>query len=317
MNITDKKICVTGGNGFFGRHIVSELQRRGCTKVLIPRSQVYDLRTPEGVRAMYYTLKPEIVIHAAALCGGIGLNMEIPGLLFYENAMMGMLMLEEGRKCKIEKFVQIGTCCSYPKFTPIPFQEKDLWNGYPEETNAPYGIAKKALLTMGQAYRAQYGFNAIHLLVVNLYGPGDHSSLKHAHVIPSLIRKFIEAKENDQSTVTVWGTGQSSREFFYVEDAAKDFVTATEKYSSPEPLNLGNGVETTIREIAERIAQRVGFTGGLVFDTSITDGQPHRCMSIEKARAQFELCPKTDLTTGIDKTVEWYYKSIYRSSEEK
>jgi GDP-L-fucose synthase len=310
MNLQNKRVVVTGGNGFLGRYLVRELQRRGCKNIFIPRSTEFDLRTPEDVRAMYYTFKPNVVIHAAAHCGGILLNKEKPAELFYDNAIMGILMMEEARKNGVEKYVQMGTCCSYPKHTPVPFCEDEIWNGYPEETNAPYGIAKKALMVQGQAYRQQYGFDAIHLLVVNLYGPGDNTSREHSHVIPALIGKFIEAKKNNQSEVVVWGTGHASREFFYVEDAAKDIISAVEKYDGYEPLNLGTGVEITILDLARIIARKIGFEGRLVFNAGITDGQPHRCMNVDKARQAFELCPKTSLEMGLDKTINWYYNEV-------
>lgn len=308
MTLTDKRIVITGGNGFLGRHLVAEFWRRGYGSLFVPRSFRYDLRTTKGVQKMYEDFEPEIVIHAAAHSGGIQLNKEKPAELFYDNIIMGVLMMEEARKKGVEKYVQMGTCCSYPKYTPVPFCEDEIWNGYPEETNAPYGIAKKALMVQGQAYRQQYGFNAIHLLVVNLYGPGDNTDRQHSHVIPALIGKFIEAKEKNLLEVVVWGTGTASREFFYVEDAVKDIISATEQYNSPEPLNLGNGVETTILELARMIAEKVGFEGQLVFNTDITDGQPHRSMNLKKARKAFDLCVKTDLSTGLDKTIEWYRK---------
>jgi GDP-L-fucose synthase len=315
IDLTDKKVCVTGGNGFFGRHIVDELYRRGCD-VFVPRSRDYDLRIQAAVQDMMAEQKPNVIIHAAAHCGGIGLNMEIPGTLFYDNAMMGILMLEESRIAGVEKFVQIGTCCSYPKFTPTPFKESDIWAGYPEETNAAYGIAKRALLAQGQAYNKQYGFNVIHLLIVNLYGPGDHTSLKHSHVIPALIRKFTEAKKSQLVEVPVWGTGKSTREFYYVEDAAKDFVTATEQYDGVEPLNLGTGESVTIGDLALMIADKVGYKGRLVFDPTKPDGQPHRCMDIQNACRQIDLCKKTSLSVGLDKTIQWYYEITKDANDE-
>ncbi len=300
------RIVVTGAGGFLGPHLVKELKRRDYAHVYTPKQQEFDLRTFEGVTTMYDVFKPHVVIHAAAHCGGILLNQEKPAELFYDNAIMGIQMMDQAYKNGVKKYVQMGTCCSYPKYTPTPFQESDIWNGYPEETNAPYGIAKKALLVQGQAYRQQYGFNSIHLLVVNMYGPGDHTNRQHSHVIPALIGKFIEAKETGQSEVEVWGTGNSSREFFYVEDAAKDIISAMEHYNKPEPLNLGNGIEVTIAELAKMIARKIGFNGRIVFNTAITDGQPRRCMNIEKAQQAFNLCEKTNLDTGLDKTISWF-----------
>ncbi len=312
MNLKRKNITVTGGNGFLGQHLTKELRARGYNNIFVPRSAEYDLRTFDGVQRMYDIAKPDVVIHVAANCGGIQLNKEIPGTLFYDNAMMGLLMMEEARKRGIEKFVQMGTCCAYPKYTPTPFHERDLWAGYPEETNAPYGIAKKAILVQGQAYRQQYGFNSIHLLVVNLYGPGDNTNQKHSHVIPALIGRIIEAQETGKNKVMIWGTGRASREFYYVEDAAKDIVSAVKYYDGAEPLNLGNGIEVTISEMAHMIAEKVGFTGKLEFNPEITDGQPHRAMCVDKAREAFGLCPSTDLDAGLDKTIEWYYRDVLK-----
>lgn len=307
IDLPNKRILITGGAGFFGTHIVKELNNRGCRNILIPRSKVYDLRNYDDVRYMFDTLKPQIVIHAAAHCGGIGLNQARPAELFFDNMIMGTLMIDEAYKGGVEKFVQLGTVCEYPKFTEAPFIEEDLWDGYPEETNAPYGVAKKALLVQGQAYRKQYGFNVIHLLPVNLYGPGDNFDLQSSHVIPALIRKFAEAKENKVSSVTIWGSGTASREFLYVEDAAEAVVSATAAYDWGEPINIGSGDEITIQALTEIIANKIDYRGEILFDASKPDGQPHRCLDIQKARKAFGFEAKNDLKKGLDKTIEWWY----------
>jgi GDP-L-fucose synthase len=302
----NKRVTVTGGAGFLGSYIVRRLKEIGCSEVFVPRSVEYDLRQMSKVKQMYDDAQPDIVIHLAAVVGGIGANRERPGEFFYDNLMMGAQLMEEGRLRQIEKFVAIGTVCSYPKFTPIPFQEDDLWNGFPEETNAPYGIAKKMLLVQGQAYRQQYGFNAIHLLPVNLYGPGDNFDLETSHVIPALIRKCIEAQERGDDHLVAWGDGSPTREFLYVEDAAEGIVLATEKYNKSEPINLGSSFEISIKELLQTIARLTGFDGEIIWDTSKPNGQPRRVLNTDRARQEFGFQARTDFETGLRRMVEWY-----------
>jgi len=310
LNLKDKKILVTGGFGFLGSHIVNNLtQKRGLAKkqITVPRSKDYDLRKWEDcTRAVR---NADVVIHLAARVGGIGFNQKYPGTLFYDNMMMGAQLIEAARLSGVEKFVQIGTVCSYPKFTPAPFKEESLCDGYPEETNAPYGIAKKALLVMAQSYRQQYGMNIIYLLPVNLYGPRDNFDLDSSPVIPALIRKLTEATERGEEQVTVWGTGKASREFLYVEDAAEAVMAAAEKYDKPEPVNLGTGKEITIKELTALIAKLTGFKGEIVWDKSKPDGQPRRCLDTSRARKEFGFAAKTDLKDGLQKTISWYKNS--------
>jgi len=301
-----KKILVTGGAGFLGRQVVIKLERSGCRVIFAPRSKDYDLVDIEAVIRIYQDVKPDIVIHLAARVGGIGANMKNPGRFFYENLMMGIQMMEQGRLFGLDKFVAIGTICAYPKFAPVPFKEEDLWNGYPEETNAPYGLAKKMLLVQSQAYRQQYGFNSIFLLPVNLYGPEDNFDLESSHVIPALIRKVLEAKDRGDKNITAWGTGTPSREFLYVEDAAEGIVLATEKYNKPDPINLGAGFEICIKDLAELICEISGFDGDINWDTSKPDGQPRRCLDTSKAKAEFSFKARTSLQEGLRKTIEWY-----------
>jgi len=308
----NKRIVVTGGTGFFGSHIIDRLLAQGCSHVMIPQHSMYDLRKHGDVLVMMRTLCPNIVIHAAALCGGIGLNKAKPAELFYDNMIMGLLMMEEARKNGVEKFVQLGTVCEYPKFAKIPFQEDDLWGGYPEETNAPYGIAKKALLVQGQAYRQQYGFNVIHLLPVNLYGPGDNFNPDSSHVIPALIKKFADAHQSGASEVNLWGTGKASREFLYVEDAAEAVVSATELYDGAEPINIGTGSEIAISALTTMIADKIGYTGKIIFDVNKPDGQPRRCLDVQKAKQEFGFTAKTSLEIGLDKTLNWYYNGGHK-----
>lgn len=311
-----KRIVVTGGSGFLGNHVVKALNNHGYyndSAPMVIRSADWDLRRREVVRRMYMACGPDIVIHLAAVCGGIGANQKEPGRFFYENLIMGLEMIDQARENKTEKFVQVGTVCAYPKFTPVPFKESDLWNGYPEETNAPYGIAKKALLVQCQAYRQQYGLNAIYLLPVNLYGPGDNFDLESSHVIPALIRKFIEAKERGDSEVVIWGTGNASREFLYVEDCAEAIVSAMEKYDGAEPINIGSGCEVTIAELVDIIKWMVGYEGQVVFDTTKPDGQPRRCLETSKAKAAFEFTASTTLAEGIRKTIDWYLANTNRN----
>lgn len=307
--LAGKRLLVTGGAGFLGKHVVRELEKKGCREIFVPRSKDYDLVDMQGVKSLYQDSRPDVVIHLAAVVGGIGANRENPGKFFYDNLMMGVQMMEQGRVLGIEKFVAIGTVCAYPKFTPVPFKEEDLWNGYPEETNAPYGLAKKMLLVQAQAYRQQYGFNAIFLLPVNLYGPGDNCDLESSHVIPALIRKFTEAVRDNRREVEVWGTGEVSREFLYVEDAAEAIVLATERYNKPEPVNIGAGFEIEIKDLVKLIAGLTGFKGQIRWDTTKPDGQPRRRLDVSKAKKEFGFEAKTDFKEGLRKTIEWYGKT--------
>jgi len=304
-----KRVLVTGGAGFLGTNVVNKLQQQGCKSISVPRSTDYNLVEMESVKRLYREAKPDIVIHLAARVGGIGANMKNPGSFFYENLVMGVQMMDQGRIFGVEKFVAIGTICAYPKFAPIPFREEDLWNGYPEETNAPYGLAKKMLLVQSQAYRQQYGFNSIFLLPVNLYGPGDNFDLESSHVIPALIRKFVEAKEKGERRIVAWGTGKPTREFLYVEDAAEGIVLATEKYNKPEPVNLGAGFEISIKELAELICELTGFYSVIEWDTSRPDGQPRRCLDVSRAKREFGFEARMDLREGLKRTIEWYRSS--------
>jgi GDP-L-fucose synthase len=303
-----RRLLVTGGAGFLGKQVVRELERRGCREIFIPRSKDYNLVKSEAVERVYRDAKPDVVIHLAAVVGGIGANRENPGKFFYDNLMMGVQMMEQGRLFGIEKFVAIGTVCAYPKFTPVPFKEDDLWNGYPEETNAPYGLAKKMLLVQAQAYRQQYGFNAIYLLPVNLYGPEDNFDPESSHVIPALIKKCVDAVESGEDRIVVWGTGQASREFLYVEDAAEAIVLATEKYDKPEPLNIGAGFEIKIKDLVSLVVELTGFRGEIVWDTTKPDGQPRRRLDVSRAEKEVGFKTKTDFREGLRKTIEWYKK---------
>lgn len=301
-----KRICVTGGGGFLGRRVVALLGERGCKGVFVVRRQDYDLVQPEAVARLYKDARPQVVIHLAAVVGGIGANRENPGRFFYQNIMMGAQLIEAARENAIEKFVQVGTVCSYPKFAPAPFKEDDLWNGYPEETNAPYGIAKKALLVQAQAYREQYGLNAIYLLPVNLYGPGDNFDPASSHVIPALIKKCVDAVEQGDAAIEVWGTGSATREFLYVDDAAEGIVLASESYDGREPVNLGSGYEISIRELVQLIAEATGFKGKLVWDATKPDGQPRRVLDVSRALEMFGFRARTDFREGLRRTIEWY-----------
>ncbi|MDO8488617.1 MAG: GDP-L-fucose synthase [Candidatus Omnitrophota bacterium] len=293
INLKNKQILVTGGSGFLGKFVVSNLKERGYRNIFVPRSKKYDLVNMSAVKRLYSDVKPDIVIHLAAKVGGIGVNRDNPGKFFYDNLMMGVQMIEVGRQVGIEKFVAIGTICSYPKFTPVAFKEESLWDGYPEETNAPYGLAKKMLLVQSQAYRQQYGFNSIFLLPVNLYGPGDNFDPESSHVIPALIKKCIDAKIQGSSRITVWGTGRATREFLYVEDAACGIILATEKYNKSDPVNLGAGFEISIMDLAKSIAKLTGFKGEIIWDKSKPDGQPRRCLDIRRAKREFGFNVKT------------------------
>jgi GDP-L-fucose synthase len=303
---TDKRVTVTGGAGFLGGAVVRKLRERGCTSIVIPRSSEYDLVEEAAVRRLYEDSRPDVVIHLAARVGGIGANQANPGLFFYTNLMMGALMLEYARRRRVEKFVAIGTVCSYPKHTPVPFHEDDLWSGYPEETNAPYGLAKKMLLVQSQSYRQQYGFNSIFLLPVNLYGPRDNFDLHSSHVIPALIRKCMEAIDARLTQVPIWGTGSATREFLYVDDCAEGILLAAERYNSSEPVNLGSGQELSIRDLAELIGRLTGFTGTFAWDPSKPDGQPRRRLDVSRARDAFGFQAATTFEAGLRSTIEWY-----------
>ena len=304
--VADKKIVVTGGAGFLGSFLIKELNAAGAGEIFVPHIEDYDLTQVDAVKQMYLDAKPDTVIHLAAQVGGIGANRENPGRYFYANMAMGLHLIEEARVNKLGKFVQIGTVCAYPKFAPVPFREEDLWNGYPEETNAPYGIAKKALLVMLQAYRQQYNLNGIYLLPVNLYGPRDNFDLKSSHVIPALIRKFVTARDEGASEVVAWGTGSASREFLYVEDAARAITMATERYNGDQPVNIGTSNEITIRDLVELIARLTGFEGAVVWDSTKPDGQPRRKLDTSKAKKLFDFEAQTDFETGLRNTIEWW-----------
>ena len=320
---TNKNVLVTGGSGFLGSCVVEKLKERGCKDIFVPRSKDYELVEYEACKRLYKDAKPDIVIHLAARVGGIGANRLNPGKFFYDNLMMGVQMMEIGRQVGIEKFVAVGTICAYPKFTPVPFKEEDLWNGYTEETNAPYGLAKKILLVQAQAYKQQYGFNAIYLLPVNLYGPRDNFDLESSHVIPAIIRKCVEARRSQvevkakvetanpqpEYSLTVWGTGSPTREFLYVEDAAEGIVLATEKYNKPDPVNLGSGFEISIKDLVGLIARLTGFGGKIIWDVSKPDGQPRRKLDTSKAEKEFGFKAKTPFEEGLQKAIDWYIKN--------
>lgn len=302
-----KKVLVTGGSGFLGSHLVNLLKELDPKEVFTPGSFQYDLRNLDACKEV--VADKDIIIHLAGIVGGIGFNLSNPATMFYDNLIMGTQLMEQARIAGVKKFVAIGTICAYPKFTPIPFKEEDLWNGYPEETNAPYGLAKKMLLVQTQAYRKQYNFNAIYLLPVNLYGPGDNFDLQSAHVIPSLIRKVDNALDKGDSQITVWGTGRPTREFLYVEDAAKGIILATQAYDKPDPVNLGSGMEVSIRELAEKICGIVGFKGEIVFDSSKPDGQPRRRLDVTRAKGEFGFLASTSFDKGLRRTIQWYQKN--------
>lgn len=309
--LKNKRIVITGGAGFLGQHLQQRFiaQGVGQEQLLIPTIEEYDLTKEADVVRMYNDLSPDIVIHLAAEVGGIGANRENPGRYFYANMAMGLHLVEQGRLKGIEKFVQIGTVCAYPKFTPVPFKEDDIWNGYPEETNAPYGIAKKAMLVMLQGYRAQYGMNGIYLLPVNLYGPGDNFNPASSHVIPALIKKIVDAMDEGRDSIECWGTGSASREFIYAPDAAEGIVLATEHYNGDEPVNIGAGSEITIKDLVEKIAQLAGFDGGIQWDPSKPDGQPRRCLDTTRAKEYFGFEAQTDFDAGLKATIEWYQQN--------
>jgi GDP-L-fucose synthase len=302
----DKRITITGGKGFLGRHLIRAFEEKGCRQITVADLPEYNLVRIEDVRRLYEETRPEIVVHLAAKVGGIGFNQANPGALFYENIMMGVQLIHEGHLRGIEKFVALGTICAYPKYTPVPFREDDLWNGYPEETNAPYGLAKKMMLVQSQAYRQQYGFNSIFLLPVNLYGPGDNFDPNSSHVIPALIKKCVDAKLKGEETIEVWGSGRATREFFYVEDAARAIVEATEKYNESEPVNIGAGFEISIRDLVELIVELTGYTGKIIWDPTKPDGQPRRMLDTSRAQRAFGFRAGTDFREGLKKTIAWY-----------
>jgi GDP-L-fucose synthase len=305
--LRDARIVVTGGAGFLGRYVVEALRGRGCRDVFVPRSAEYDLRTEEAVSRLFAEHRPEVLIHLAAVVGGIGANRENPGSFFYDNLTMGTLLLEHARRAGVGKIVACGTICSYPKHTPVPFREESLWEGYPEETNAPYGLAKKMLLVQAQAYRRQYGTNAIYLMPTNLYGPGDNFG-PDGHVIPMLVARYLEAKERGLEEVVAWGDGSPTREFLYVSDAAEGIVAATERYDGEDPVNLGSGREVSIRELTELVARETGFQGRISWDTSKPNGQPRRCLDTSRAAAHFGWRAQTAFEDGLRETVQWYLR---------
>lgn len=305
-----KRIAVTGGGGFLGSVVVNKLRERGCEDIFVVRKRDYNLVDGVDVARLYREARPEVVIHLAAVVGGIGANRENPGLYFYENIMMGVQLIEGARLNGVDKFIQVGTICAYPKFTPVPFHEDELWNGYPEETNAPYGVAKKALLVQCQAYRDQYGFNGVYLLPVNLYGPGDNFNPNTSHVIPALIKKFVDAEGRGEPEVEVWGTGAATREFLYVDDAAEGIVLAAEKYNGADPVNLGSGMEISIKDLAELIARETGYRGKLVWDSSKPDGQPRRALDVTRAEELFGFKARVDFVEGLRRTIEWYRSTL-------
>ena len=304
-----KSVLVTGGSGFLGHPVGEELKRRGATTIHTPRSREFDLRDQGQVQQCLRQTKPDLIIHLAAVVGGIGANRKHPGSFFYDNAVMGIHLMEEARRLGVAKMTVVGTICAYPKFTPVPFLEDNLWNGYPEETNAPYGLAKKMMHVQSQAYRQEYGFNSIYLLPVNLYGPRDNFDPESSHVIPALIRKAIEARESGAREMPCWGTGQATREFLYVEDCARAIVQASEVYNDSEPVNLGSGMEISIKDLSIKIAKLCGFTGSLIWDTTKPDGQPRRCLDTRRALDKFGFQAQTDFTDGLRRTIDWYLKN--------
>jgi GDP-L-fucose synthase len=306
----NKRVVVTGGAGFLGSFVVEKLQQKGCREIFIPRSKDYNLVEMEMVKRLYKDSQPDVVIHLAARVGGIGANQANPGKFFYDNLMMGAQLMEVGRQVGLKKFIATGTICAYPKFTPVPFKEENLWNGYPEETNAPYGLAKKMLLVQSQAYRQQYGFDSVVLFPVNLYGPRDNFDLETSHVIPALIKKCLEAKANAGLSITVWGTGTPTREFLYVEDAAEGILLAAEHYDKSEPVNLGAGFEISIKDLVNLIVKLTGFSGKINWDTSKPDGQPRRCLDTSRAFKEFGFKEKTSFEDGLRKTIEWYREKV-------
>lgn len=315
FDLTSVRVTVTGGAGFLGRAVLARLREAGCKHLEVPRSSEYDLRTEAGVSRMYDELRPDMVIHLAAVVGGIGANRTNPGRYFYDNAIMGIQLVEFGRRRGIAKFVFVGTVCSYPKFTPVPFREESLWEGYPEETNAPYGLAKKMIVVQSQAYRRQYGFNSICLIPVNLYGPHDNFALDSSHVIPAIMRKCLEAKQAQEPTVTLWGDGTPTREFLFVADAADGIVKAAACYDDSAPVNLGSGREISIRDLAQKIKVLTGWEGRFEWDTSKPNGQPRRCLDTSKARELFDFEAQTPLDAGLKATCDWYMRHLQNINE--
>ena len=301
-----QRVVVTGGAGFLGGFVIEALKARGFPEIFVPRVEDYDLRTREAIVRMFKDARPTMVIHLAAVVGGIGANREHPGKFFYDNAIMGIELIEQARQFKLRKLLVVGTICAYPKFTPVPFKEENLWNGYPEETNAPYGIAKKALLVQCQSYRQEYGLNAIFLLPVNLYGPRDNFDPASSHVIPALIKKCVDARRRRDKFIECWGTGKPTREFIYVEDAAEGILRAAESYNKPDPVNIGSGMEISIKELVESIAKLTGFTGEIRWDPAKPDGQPRRCLDTSKAEREFGFRARTPFLEGLRKTIDWY-----------
>jgi len=303
---SENRFLITGGAGFLGSHLVADLKSRGAAKIFVPRSVEYDLRHEAAIERLLKASEPDIVIHLAAVVGGIGANRENPGRFFYDNLIMGVQLMEQARLRGIKKFVAVGTICSYPKMTPVPFREEALWDGYPEETNAPYGLAKKMMLVQSQAYRRQYGFHSIFLLPVNLYGPGDNFNPRSSHVIPALIKKCLDAVQRGEGEIVVWGTGKATREFLYVEDAAKAILLAAERFDKSDPVNIGSGFEISIRDLAELIVELTGFKGRIVWDTEKPDGQPRRMLDVSRARREFGFEAETPFRKGLEKTISWY-----------
>jgi len=306
MDFRKKRIVVTGGAGFLGAQLVAVLRDKGYDKVIVPRSNKCDLRKESDIIVLFKDVAPEVVIHLAARVGGIGANMNFPATFFYENLIMGAHLMEQARLFNVEKFVAVGTICAYPKYASIPFKEDELWNGYPEETNAPYGLAKKMLLVQSQAYRKQYGFNSIYLLPVNLYGPGDNFNPEYSHVIPALIKKCFDAMDQNADEIVVWGDGTATREFLYVTDAAEAIMLATERYDKSDPVNIGSGFEISIKELVKIIIEFTGFKGRVVWDTSKPNGQPKRCLDVSRAKKEFGFCAKIDFRNGLKNTIDWY-----------
>lgn len=306
LDLREKRIVVTGGAGFLGSFVVEALKNRGCSSIFVPRKRDYDLTTEKGIEDLFAVARPEVLFHLAAVVGGIEANRKNPGSFFYQNATMGIQLIEAARRHGVEKTIVAGSICSYPKFTPVPFKETDLWNGYPEETNAPYGVAKKALLVMCQGYRQQYGMNAIFLMPVNLYGPRDNFDLESSHVIPALIRKAVEARDSGAKHLICWGTGSPTREFLFVEDAAEGLIRSAESYNGEDPVNLGSGLEISIRDLTEKICKQCGFHGDIQWDETRPDGQPRRSLSIERAERLFGFRAHTTLDEGLRKTIDWY-----------